>query len=159
MSRKGRRSRRLLKVLPNDVNSWRRISTFRQRLDVRTRGTKRHRNRFLTSQKEVVVMAKGMIVSRRFLLASCLLAPVIPLALSYKPDPKKRENILKRLAINTWTWRIFRGMSLESVAARCGYEKELQREIEKGKHNITLARLEHLANGLETSAYHLLRRP
>ncbi|MBS0422614.1 MAG: helix-turn-helix transcriptional regulator [Proteobacteria bacterium] len=99
-----------------------------------------------------------MRVSRRFVLMSGVLAPVLPLGFSDQPDRVPREDILKRLAQNVWTSRVFRGISVEVVAARCGYTNEVQREIEKGKHEITLGQLERLANGLNTSAYHLLRR-
>src|SRR4051812_14834409 len=88
-------------------------------------------------------------VSRRFLLVSFALAPAIPIVLSHKPERKRREDILKQLAITTWTWRMFRGLTQENLAARCGYARELQKEVEKGKHNITLYNLERLADGLD----------
>jgi hypothetical protein len=59
-------------------------------------------------------VAKALIVSRRFVLVSCVLLPALPLAVSIgKPDKKKRVDILKVLALRTF------GHGESSMASTC----------------------------------------
>jgi DNA-binding Xre family transcriptional regulator len=88
----------------------------------------------------------------------CVLLPALPLAVSIgKPDEKKRIDILKVLAQNVWTWRIFNGFNLQRLAALCGFTVERVDEIEDAKHNITLGDLETMADQLNCRVYDLVR--
>lgn len=98
------------------------------------------------------------IVSRRFVLVSCVLLPAIPLAMSMpQPDKKKRVDILKVLAQNVWTWRIFNGFSLQRLAELCSFTVARVDEIEDAKHNITLGDLEKMADNLNCTLVDLVR--
>ena len=65
--------------------------------------------------------------------------------------------ILKQFGRNVKAERIRKGYSQESLAEKIGVNREFVSRIERGVQNMSLARINALANNLETDINNLLR--
>ncbi len=65
--------------------------------------------------------------------------------------------ILKQFGRNVKAERIRKGYSQESLAEKIGVNREFVSRIERGVQNMSLARINALANHLETDVTNLLR--